>query len=226
VTGVTPPAPGDPAEVGPYRILGGLGRGGQGTVYLAELPSGTRVAVKVLSQGDAGGQTLADFNREIELARRVKPFCTAQVLEHGEIDGRPYIVSEYVDGPSLAQVIEERGPLRGAELRRLAIGTLTALAAIHQAGVVHRDFKPANVLLAREGPRVIDFGISRALDAASTVSDHLVGTPPYMAPEQFDQLEAGPAADLFAWASTVVCAATGEPRPSGTTRCPWSSTGS
>ncbi|SNS46627.1 Serine/threonine protein kinase [Streptosporangium subroseum] len=211
MTGITPPAPGDPAEIGPYRILGRLGRGGQGTVYLAESPSGTRVAVKVLNQGDTGGQTLADFNREIELARRVKAFCTAQVLENGEIDGRPYIFSEYVDGPSLAQVIEERGPLRGAELRRLAIGTLTALAAIHQAGVIHRDFKPANVLLAREGPRVIDFGISRALDSTSTAFDHLVGTPPYMAPEQFEQLEAGPAADLFAWASTVVCAATGEP---------------
>ncbi|AWS47112.1 hypothetical protein DKM19_43265 [Streptosporangium sp. 'caverna'] len=211
MTASTPTAPGDPAEVGPYRILGRLGRGGQGTVYLAESPSGKQVAVKVLSQSGAGGQTLADFNREIELARRVKAFCTAQVLENGEIDGRPYIVSEYVDGPSLAQVIEGRGPLRGAELRRLAIGTLTALAAIHQAGVIHRDFKPANVLLAREGPRVIDFGISRALDSTSTASDHLVGTPPYMAPEQFEQLEAGPAADLFAWASTVVCAATGEP---------------
>ncbi|MEU0486037.1 serine/threonine-protein kinase, partial [Streptosporangium sp. NPDC006013] len=211
MTGVTPPLPGDPAEVGPYRIAGRLGRGGQGTVYLAESPSGARVAVKVLGRSDATDQTLARFNREIELARRVKAFCTAQVLEHGEVSGTPYIVSEYVDGPSLAQVIGERGPLRGAELRRLAIGTLTALAAIHQAGVVHRDFKPANVLLARDGPRVIDFGISRALDAEATLSDQLVGTPPYMAPEQFDGRDAGPPADLFAWASTVVCAATGEP---------------
>ncbi|MEU4539117.1 serine/threonine-protein kinase [Streptosporangium sp. NPDC023825] len=214
MTRVLPPAPGDPGHIGPHRITGRLGRGGQGTVYLAESPTGARVAVKVLGRG-GGEQTLARFHREIELARRVEAFCTAQVLEHGEAGGMPYIVSEYVDGPSLAQVIDERGPLRGAELRRLAVGTVTALAAIHRAGVVHRDFKPANVLLARDGPRVIDFGISRALDATVTASDHLVGTPPYMAPEQFDGREAGSAADLFAWASTVVCAATGEP-PFGT----------
>ncbi|WP_440105814.1 serine/threonine protein kinase [Streptosporangium sp. H16] len=214
MTRVLPPAPGDPDLIGPHRVIGRIGRGGQGTVYLAESPAGARVAVKVLGRG-GGEQTLARFHREIELARRVEAFCTAQVLEHGEADGMPYIVSEYVDGPSLAQVIDERGPLRGAELRRLAVGTVTALAAIHRAGVVHRDFKPANVLLARDGPRVIDFGISRALDATATSSDHLVGTPPYMAPEQFDGREAGPSADLFAWASTVVCAATGEP-PFGT----------
>ncbi|GAA4198456.1 hypothetical protein GCM10022252_48920 [Streptosporangium oxazolinicum] len=214
MTRVLPPAPGDPGRIGPHRVTGRIGRGGQGTVYLAESPAGARVAVKVLG-GGGGEQTLARFHREIELARRVEAFCTAQVLEHGETDGMPYIVSEYVDGPSLAQVIDERGPLRGAELRRLAVGTVTALAAIHRAGVVHRDFKPANVLLARDGPRVIDFGISRALDATSTASDQLVGTPPYMAPEQFDGREAGPSADLFAWASTVVCAATGEP-PFGT----------
>ncbi|MEU8386300.1 serine/threonine-protein kinase, partial [Streptosporangium sp. NPDC048865] len=218
MTRVLPPAPGDPDRIGPHRITGRLGRGGQGTVYLAESPAGERVAVKVLGRG-GDEQTLARFHREIELARRVEAFCTAQVLEHGETGGMPYIVSEYVDGPSLAQVIDERGPLRGAELRRLAVGTVTALAAIHRAGVVHRDFKPANVLLARDGPRVIDFGISRALDAVSTTSDHLVGTPPYMAPEQFDGREAGPAADLFAWASTVVCAATGEP-PFGTSPLP------
>ncbi|MFF3438362.1 serine/threonine protein kinase [Streptosporangium sp. NPDC002721] len=218
MTRLFPPAPGDPDRIGPHRVTGRLGRGGQGTVYLAESPAGARVAVKVLGRG-GGEQTLARFHREIELARRVEAFCTAQVLEHGEADGMPYIVSEYVDGPSLAQVIDERGPLRGAELRRLAVGTVTALAAIHRAGVVHRDFKPANVLLARDGPRVIDFGISRALDAVSTASDHLVGTPPYMAPEQFDGREAGSAADLFAWASTVVCAATGEP-PFGTSPVP------
>ncbi|WP_328815647.1 serine/threonine-protein kinase [Nonomuraea cypriaca] len=124
-------------------------------------------------------------------------------------------MSEYVDGPSLAQVLRDRGPLRGAELRRLAIGTLTALSAIHQAGVVHRDFKPGNVLLSRDGPRVIDFGISRALEETEQTGEHLVGTPPYMAPEQFAGRVAGPPADLFAWGSTMVCAATGQP-PFGT----------
>ncbi|MGN9838072.1 serine/threonine-protein kinase [Nonomuraea sp. H19] len=206
---------GDPAQVGGHRILGRLGEGGQGLVYLAEAPGGRRVAVKVLGAGLDDPDARGRFRQEIELARRVKAFCTAQVLDSGEIGGTPYVVSEFVDGPSLAQVIRERGALRGAELRRLAIGTLTALAAIHRAGVVHRDFKPGNVLLSRDGPRVIDFGISRALEEAEVTGDFLVGTPPYMAPEQFAGRQAGPPADLFAWASTMMSAATGSP-PFGT----------
>ncbi|MBB6552435.1 serine/threonine-protein kinase [Nonomuraea rubra] len=210
----TPPVPGDPAEVAPYRILGRLGEGGQGVVYLGESPRGERVAVKVLRHGpeaDGGPGDWADFAREIELTRRVKAFCTANVLATGDLNGLPYVVSEYVDGPSLAQVIARRGPLRGAELRRLAIGTLTALTAIHQAGVVHRDFKPGNVLLGRDGPRVIDFGIARGLDAGERTAGELVGTPPYMAPEQFSEAGSGPPADLFAWACTIVAAGTGRP---------------
>nr|BFE82355.1 hypothetical protein GCM10020093_049560 [Planobispora longispora] len=231
----------DPVRIGGHRIVGRLGAGGQGVVYLAESPSGERVAVKLLradavDSAAAGSRALAEpakraelaelaeLDREIELALRVKAFCTAQVLEHGEFGGAPYIVSEYVDGPSLAQVISERGALRGTELRRLAIGTLTALSAIHQAGVVHRDLKPANVLLARDGPRVIDFGIARAADSEAT-TEHLVGTPPYMAPEQFNGAPAGPASDMFAWAATVTCAATGTPR-SARGRCRRPSTGS
>ncbi|WP_068927964.1 serine/threonine-protein kinase [Planobispora rosea] len=206
----------DPARIGHHRIIGRLGAGGQGVVYLAESPSGERVAVKLLRTGvgDSDSAGLREFHREIELALRVKAFCTAQVLEHGEFGGMPYIVSEYVDGPSLARVISERGVLRGTELRRLAVGTLTALSAIHQAGVVHRDLKPANVLLARDGPRVIDFGIARAADSEAT-AEHVVGTPPYMAPEQFNGAPTGPASDMFAWAATVTCAATGTP-PFGT----------
>ncbi|WP_162795304.1 serine/threonine-protein kinase, partial [Nonomuraea lactucae] len=204
-----PPLPGDPPRLGPYRVAGRLGEGGQGVVYLGESPDGENVAIKVLARvPDEEGR--ARFAKEIELARRVKAFCTARVLGVGEQDGVPYVVSEYVDGPSLARVIAERGPLRPAELRRLAIGSLTALAAIHQAGVVHRDFKPGNVLLGRDGPRVIDFGISRALESGEA-DEHLEGTPPYMAPEQFSGGGAGPPADLFAWAATVVCAATGTP---------------
>ncbi|MBG0830584.1 protein kinase [Planomonospora sp. ID67723] len=211
---VDPPPAGDPSRIGAYRITGRLGAGGQGVVYLAVSPSGDPVAVKLLRSG-ARGPTAAEFDREIELALRVKAFCTAQVLEHGEFDGAPYIVSEYVDGPTLARVISERGALRGAELRRLAIGTLTALSAIHQAGVVHRDFKPANVLLPRDGPRVIDFGIAQAADSTAAAAEHVVGTPPYMAPEQFSGSGSGAASDMFAWAATVTCAATGSP-PFGT----------
>ncbi|MCG5219523.1 serine/threonine-protein kinase [Streptosporangium sp. KLBMP 9127] len=203
---------GDPAVVGGHRIVGRLGEGGQGVVYLGESPDGTPVAVKLVRPAlDDGPGSLARFGKEIELARRVKAFCTAQVLATGEAGGLPYIVSEYVDGPSLAQAIIDRGSLDGAELRRVAIGTLTALAAIHQAGVVHRDFKPGNVLLSRDGPRVIDFGISQALEVTEQTSDVLVGTPAYMAPEQFSGERAGPPADLFAWAATVVCTATGRP---------------
>ncbi|MFG1679539.1 protein kinase [Nonomuraea sp. NPDC049269] len=201
---------GDPAQVGSYRVAGRLGLGGQGVVYLGESAEGERVAIKLLTRA-AGEEDRAGFAKEIELARRVKAFCTATVLATGELNGVPYVVSEYVDGPSLARVLAERGPLRQAELRRLAIGSLTALAAIHQAGVVHRDLKPGNVLLGRDGPRVIDFGISRALDSSELTGDQLVGTPPYMAPEQFGGAGSGPPADLFAWAATVVCAATGKP---------------
>ncbi|WP_169807490.1 serine/threonine protein kinase [Herbidospora mongoliensis] len=197
--------------IGGHRIVGQLGAGGQGVVYLGESPTGERVAVKVLRGGDVGA-----FLAESEMVRRVRTFCTAQVLETGVADGAPYIVSEYVDGPSLAFALAERGPLKGAELGRLAIGTMTALAAIHRAGVVHRDFKPANVLLGGDGPRVIDFGIAQL--GGSTASD-VVGTPPYMAPEQFRGEPAGPPADLFAWGSTIVCAATGRP-PFGTEPVP------
>jgi predicted Ser/Thr protein kinase len=206
------PRSGDPELPPGYRVLGRLGAGGQGVVYLAESAGGERVAVKVLHRSPA--DDLGPFLAEAELIRRVRAFCTAQVVDSGVAGGRPYLVTEYVDGPSLAQVIEERGALRGPELVRLVFGTLTALAAVHQAGVVHRDFKPANVLLGRDGPRVIDFGIARVMESVAG-TDELVGTPPYMAPEQFDGSGAGPPADMFAWASTVVCAAAGSP-PFGT----------
>ncbi|MEO3872325.1 serine/threonine-protein kinase [Nonomuraea sp. B12E4] len=205
----------DPAEVDGHRVVGRLGEGGQGVVYLGEAADGRRVAIKMLGAGLDDPDAREHFRQEVGYARRVKAFCTAQVLASGETGGMPYVVSEFVDGPSLAQVIEERGALHGAELRRLAIGTLTALAAIHQAGVVHRDFKPGNVLISRDGPRVIDFGISRALEEAEPGGDHLVGTPPYMAPEQFGGQQAGPRADMFAWAATMVAAASGSP-PFGT----------
>ncbi|MCG5218207.1 serine/threonine-protein kinase [Streptosporangium sp. KLBMP 9127] len=194
---------GDPAGVGPYRFVGRLGAGGQGVVYLGQAPDGRLVAVKVLQDGLAGD---AGFAKEIAAARRVEPFCIAQVLDVS-VTGRPYIVTEYVEGPSLQQA----GRHTGADLQRLAVATATALAAIHQAGVVHRDFKPANVLLGPGGPRVIDFGIARTTDAAATVTSAVIGTPAYMAPEQLGGQQIGPAADVFAWASVIVFAATGTP---------------
>ncbi|MGP4093560.1 serine/threonine-protein kinase [Nonomuraea sp. KM90] len=192
-----------PEAIGPYRIVEQLGEGGQGVVYLGSSPDGTPVAVKVLREGVAGD---GRFAKEIAAARRVEPFCVAQVLD-ASLGARPYIVTEYVEGPSLQQA----GPHTGADLQRLAVATATALAAIHRAGVVHRDFKPANVLLGRDGPRVIDFGIARAMDDAVTRTSSIVGTPAYMAPEQFLGAPAGPAVDVFAWGSVIVYAATGTP---------------
>ncbi|MFD9945432.1 protein kinase [Nonomuraea sp. NPDC059023] len=194
-----PLRPDDPRTIGAYRLTGRLGEGGQGVVYLGQAPDGAKVAVKVLREGGDG------LAREVAALRRVEPFCVAQVLD-ASTGGRPYIVTEYVEGPSLA----EAGRHGGAGLQRLAVATATALAAIHRAGVVHRDFKPGNVLLGRDGPRVIDFGIARS-GASLTMTSSIVGTPAYMAPEQLAGAGIGPATDVFAWAGVMVYAATGSP---------------
>ncbi|GAA2822984.1 serine/threonine protein kinase [Nonomuraea rubra] len=203
--------PEDPAEVGPYLLEGRVGAGGQGVVYTGRGPAGALVAVKLLHShliADEAARTR--FLREVRTAKRVAPFCTAQLLDSGFVGARPYIVSEYVDGPSLQDSVRESGPRGAAALQRLAINTATALAAIHAAGVVHRDFKPGNVLLGPDGPVVIDFGIAKALDLSQSVaSSQPIGSPAYMAPEQIADEDVGPAADLFAWAATMYYAATG-----------------
>ncbi|GAA3225736.1 ABC transporter substrate-binding protein [Nonomuraea helvata] len=207
--GVRPLRPGDPTSVGSYEVTGFLGEGGQGSVYLGISPAGERVAIKLLHARFADDeQAVRRFRREAEAARRVAEFCTARVLEVGAVNDQPYIVGEYVDGPSLQHQVTREGPVRGPALMRLAITTATALVAIHGSGVVHRDFKPSNVLLGPDGPRVIDFGIARALDISQSMTTGIVGTPAFMAPEQFLG-EASPASDVFAWAGTMVFAATG-----------------
>ncbi|MBX6767357.1 MAG: serine/threonine protein kinase [Actinomadura rubrobrunea] len=199
--------------IGPYRLLGLLGEGGQGTIYLGEDPAGTRVAVKALHARLAGDERARRlFLRESAIARKVEPYCTARVLA-ADFDGdRPYIVSEYVEGESLSDLVRRAGPRDHDSLQRLAIGTAAALNGIHRAGIVHRDFKPSNVLLAIDGPRVIDFGIARALTSTTTLSGGIVGTPAYMSPEQAaGEAEIGPPSDVFSWAVTLTFAATGVP---------------
>ncbi|MEV7805309.1 serine/threonine-protein kinase [Microbispora sp. NPDC088329] len=213
VTGpAVPPRPLDPDDpewIGDRRLLGVLGEGGQGTVYLAWDSSGAQVAIKMLHARAAMDATSRRrFVREAETARRLAPFCTARVLDAGSHHGRPYIVTEYIPGPSLAAAVAEDGPRTGSGLHRLAVATLTSLAAIHQAGIVHRDFKPGNVILGPEGPVVIDFGIARAAD--HTVSGGgMAGTPAFIAPEQLAGQRPGPASDVFSWAVTIAYAATG-----------------
>src|SRR6266545_524983 len=210
----TPPAvAGDPAAIGPYRVLGRLGAGGMGTVYLAQSPAGARVAIKIIRPELAGDAAFLDrFRREVAAARRVAGFCTAQVLD-ANLDGpTPYLVTEYVDGVRLDLVVERDGPLAASNLEGLAVGVAAACAAIHAAEVVHRDLKPGNVLLSYFGPRVIDFGIARALDdgwASLTRAGTVMGTPAWMAPEQFGSAPVTTAADIFAWGGLVAYAGTG-----------------
>ena len=208
-------------QLGPYRLLSPLGAGGFGEVHLALDPRKRTVAVKILHPQVAADQVaLARLAREVETMRRVRGPHVAEVLDASLTGPRPYLVTRYVQGPSLATVLAEEGPLQGDDLVRLARGLATALAAIHAAGVIHRDLKPANVIMADGEPYVIDFGVASALDAASvTATGAIIGTPGYLAPEVLEGAEAGPAADVFAWGATMAYAASGVP-PYGTGPAP------
>jgi eukaryotic-like serine/threonine-protein kinase len=209
---VMPPKPletGDPRSLGRFELLARLGEGGQGVVYLGRGagPGEERVAVKVL-RSTVDASILQRLARELDAVHKVQPFVTARVIEASTEGERRYIVSEFIDGPSLEERVDERGPLPEGELHRLAVGTATALTAIHGAGVMHRDFKPANVLLGPDGPRVVDFGIARLI-TATTMTSGLIGTPAYIAPEQLAGGRPTSAVDIFAWAVTMIFAATG-----------------
>ncbi|NIY67236.1 protein kinase domain-containing protein [Streptomyces malaysiensis] len=203
---------GDPESIGGYALERRLGRGGMGTVYLARSRSGRRLALKVVHQQFADDDEFrVRFRQEVAAARRVSGAFTAAVVDADPDAVLPWMATSYVRGRTLAERVAADGPLRGAELRRLAIGLVEALRDIHRAGVVHRDLKPANIVLSEEGPRVIDFGISRAADHQTlTMTGRVMGTPPFMSPEQLrDPREVGPESDVFSLATVVVYAATG-----------------
>ncbi|WP_395103476.1 serine/threonine-protein kinase [Actinomadura sp. SCN-SB] len=207
-----PLEPSDPEVVGRFRLTARIGRGGMGTVYLGEAPDEPPVAIKLINpQYAAVPEFRARFRREIAAARRVRSHSTAPVVEASLDEDPMYVAVEFIDGPDLESAVAERGPLRGSSLEQLAVGIATALRAIHEAGLVHRDLKPSNVLLSPTGPRVIDFGISRARDELTriTASGQVVGTPAYVAPELIDGRPLTPAADVFSWGGVIAFAGTG-----------------
>jgi serine/threonine protein kinase len=209
-----PLRPGDPRRLGGYRLLSLLGEGGMGTVFLGRDPAGRPVAVKAIRPEYAADREFrARFRSEVHRARQVPSFCTAAVLDADPDGDTPYLVVEYVEGPSLQDVVEDRGPMSAGDLHGVAVGVAAALTAIHGAGVIHRDLKPSNVLLSLGLPKVIDFGIARALEATTkhTRPGRWVGTVDFMAPERLDP-DFGPvtpAADIFAWGGVIVFAGTG-----------------
>src|SRR5690242_17443001 len=200
-----------PRTLGPYRLQDRLGEGGMGVVHLARDPEGRAVAVKVLHPlGAEGPNARRRLAREVETMRRVRSPYVAEVLDADVTGDFPYIVTRFVSGPTLDEMVRSRGPLSGPGLRRLGHGMAEALTAIHAAGVVHRDLKPGNVMLTDDRPIVIDFGIAQTGDATRLTQTGLVmGTPGYLAPEVIEGEPSSPASDVHSWGSTMAFAATG-----------------
>jgi hypothetical protein len=203
---------GDPEFIGPYRVTGRLGSGGMGHVFLGRSPGGRLLAIKVVRPELAGDlEFRVRFRREVAAARSVSGLFTAPVVDADTEAPVPWLATAYIAGSSLADTVARHGPLPGPPVLALAAGLAEGLLAIHSAGLVHRDLKPSNVLMAQDGPRVIDFGISRAMEASAVTSTGIVvGSPGFMSPEQAEGREVGPPSDVFSLGAVLAFAATGE----------------
>ncbi|MCK9893013.1 serine/threonine-protein kinase [Frankia sp. AgB32] len=210
---VSPLRPSDPTEIGGYQLAARIGAGGMGVVYLSTDPAGRPLAIKIISSRVAGEPDFRRrFRREVTAARAVGGACAVRVVAADPDAPRPWLATEYVAGSSLAEVVEAEGPLPATVLDALALGLAEALQAMHQVGVIHRDLKPSNVILSANGPKVIDFGVSRLSESTPlTRPGSVLGSPGYMAPEQVATDQIGPATDVYSWALTVAFAATGRP---------------
>jgi serine/threonine protein kinase len=204
---------GDPRQVGVYRLVGRLGDGGMGQVFLGVSPGGRPVAVKVIRRELAADpEFLQRFAREVDAARRVGGFHTAPVVDADPYDDQPWMVTAYIAGPSLQAVVSGGGSLAPADVARLGAALTEGLAAIHSSGLVHRDLKPANIIMADDGPRIIDFGIAQAVGATSlTTPGMVIGTYSFMSPEQIRADRATPESDVFSLGCVLTYAATGRP---------------
>jgi serine/threonine protein kinase len=202
---------GDPRQIGVYRLVGRLGGGGMGQVFLGVSPGGRPVAVKVIRpELAADSEFIQRFAREVDAARRVGGFHTAPVVDADPYDDQPWMVTAYIAGPSLQAVVTSSGPLAPADVARLGAALTEGLAAIHGSGLVHRDLKPANIIMADDGPRIIDFGIAQSVDATSlTTPGTVIGTYSFMSPEQIRADRVTPESDVFSLGCVLAYAATG-----------------
>ncbi|MCX0244428.1 serine/threonine-protein kinase, partial [Streptomyces drozdowiczii] len=207
-----------PEKVGGYAVERQLGAGGMGVVYLARSRGGRAVAVKVARSELAADPHFRErFRAEVEAARSVGGFHTAPVVDADPDAPAPWLATAYIPGPTLSALVEAEGPMDEARLRQLGAALAEALAAIHRCGLVHRDLKPGNIIMAADGPRVLDFGIARALESTRlTATGMAFGTPGFLAPEQAQGLEVGAPADVFALGAVLVAAAGGSAFGAGT----------
>jgi serine/threonine protein kinase len=211
---VKPLGANDPRWIGPFTLLGRLGRGGMGTVFVGRLPSGKLAAIKLVHPQLAEDSTFRErFAREIDAAKAVGGFFNAPIIDADPQASTPWLATAYIEGPTLHDGVEQNGPLSLETTSIVMLGLAEALIAIHHARLIHRDLKPSNIILASDGPRVIDFGIARALDDLQ-ITDYgtVIGTPQYMSPEQArGETDLTPASDVFALGAVLVFASAGHP---------------